>query len=280
MSMSNILVHVDATERSRERTAVAADLASRFDARVTGLYVIPDPDTPFYMGGAYIPRDWFSEQVERATAEAGRGEETFRETVGQSGVQSEWRCEHGLLSETVARHGRYADLIVVGKGDVSDLERFPNPELAADVVMTCGRPVLVVPNAGRFEHVGRQVLVCWNAGREATRAVNDALPLLRKADKVTVLAVNPGSSASGDHGEIPCADIAQHLARHGVEAEAASAVARGIEIADLILARASDLGADLVVSGAYGHSRTREWVFGGVTADLMRNITVPGLMSH
>lgn len=280
MSMSNILVHVDDTERCKERIAVAAGLAQRFGAHVTGLYVVPDPEVPLYIAGAYVPKEWFSEQMERATAGAEAGEKMFREAVESAGAQSEWRREQGALSDIVARHGRYADMVVVGKGDAGDLERFPHPELAADVVMTCGRPVLVIPNAGHFKGIGQRVLVCWNAGREATRAVNDALPVLKKADHVTVLAVNPGSSSGGDHGEIPCADIAQHLARHQVKAEAASAVARDIEIADLILARASDLGADMIVSGAYGHSRTREWVFGGVTESLMRNATVPYLLSH
>ncbi len=100
----------------------------------------------------------------------------------------------------------------------------------------------------------------------------------RSPDPRPALAVNP--TKQGDHGDIPCADIALHLARHGIKAEATSTSADGIGVADAILARASDLGADLIVTGAYGHSRTREWVFGGVTESLMLNMTVPALMSH
>ncbi|MDE0409223.1 MAG: universal stress protein, partial [Alphaproteobacteria bacterium] len=149
-----------------------------------------------------------------------------------------------------------------------------------DLTMSCGRPVLVVPNSGRFDRPGRHVLVCWNASREATRAVNDAMPLLQRAEKVVVLSVNPHRPSGGDHGEIPSANIALHLARHGVNAEAANTTADGISVADIVLSHVSDRGIDLIVAGAWGHSRMREWAFGGVTESLLRDVTVPALMSH
>ena len=273
--MKDILVHVDASERSAERIGVAARMAG--DAHLTGLFVIPEPRLPDYMA-AYVVGEIMEAQIDEARADAEKAEAGFYDIAKETGVHAEWRTEQGPLDEIVARHSRYSDLVVVGKGDADDPVRFPNSGLAADLVMTCGRPVLVIPNAGHFEAVGRRILVCWNASREATRAVNDGLPLMREADNVTVLSVNPRSG--GDHGEVPSADIALHLARHGVNAEAASTVASGIDIADVILARANDLGADLIVTGAYGHSRTREWVFGGVTESLMHNMTVPCLMSH
>ena len=277
MALKNILVHVDASERAGERVEIAAALAQSSDAHLTGLYVVPDPTT--YLVD-YVPARVFSEQIEEARAASKTAESAFLRIAESKGVRAEWRSGEGRPSGIVARHARYADLAAVGKGDVDDPVRYPNPELAADLVMTCGRPVLVVPNAGRFETVGRRIVVCWNASRESTRAVNDGLPLLRGAEHVTVLSVNPGRAAGGDHGEVPGADIALHLARHGVRAEAATAVAEGVGVADMILARVSDLGADLIVAGAYGHSRTREWVFGGVTQSLMRSLTVPTLMSH
>ncbi len=273
--MKDILVHVDASERSAERIGVAARMAG--DAHLTGLFVVPEPRLPGYMA-AYALGEFMEAQISEARADAEKAEARFHDIAKQTGVHAEWRTEQGPLDEVVSRHSRYSDLVVVGKGDADDPVRFPNPGLAADLVMTCGRPVLVVPNAGHFETVGKRILVCWNAGREATRAVNDALPLMLDAEKVTVLSVNPRSG--GDHGDVPSSDIALHLARHGVNAEAASTVATGIDIADVILARASDLGVDLIVTGAYGHSRTREWVFGGVTESLMHTMTVPCLMSH
>lgn len=280
MNLTNILVHVDASERAAERIRLAANIAQTVDAHVTGVFVIPDPYVAAYMASGYVPVEIFESQREEAMKQSGDAKKLFDDLVSRAGAKGEYRTEEGTVSDVVARHARYADVAVVGKGDRDEPVKYPYPELSGDLVMTCGRPVLVVPNAGHFESVGKRVLVCWNASREATRAVNDALPFLAMADKVTILAVNPGKSGNGDHGEIPSADIALHLARHGVKAEASNTAADGIDISDVILARASDLGSDLIVSGAYGHSRTREWVFGGVTENLMRDTTVPVLMSH
>jgi len=140
-----------------------------------------------------------------------------------------------------------------------------------------GRPVLIVPRYGTFETVGERVLVAWNGSREATRAVHDALPLLKLASSVTVLSIDPEHD-TGDR--IPGADIALHLARHGVAAEGMSTVGLDISVGDLLLSRAADLGADLIVMGAYGHSRVRELVLGGATRHILQHMTVPVLMSH
>ncbi len=145
--------------------------------------------------------------------------------------------------------------------------------------MTSGRPVLVVPYIGPGKSVATHVLVGWNASREATRAVNDAIPLLQRAKKVTVLAVDPEGGTEG-HGEVPSADISLHLARHGIKVEAAQTVTGDIDVGDALLSRASDLGADLIVVGAYGHSRMREFILGGVTRHLLQHMTVPILISH
>jgi nucleotide-binding universal stress UspA family protein len=139
--------------------------------------------------------------------------------------------------------------------------------------------VLVVPHTGSFTSVGRRVLVGWNASREATRAVHDALPLLAGAESVTVSAVNPRRGL-GAHGEEPGSDIARHLARHGVRVTVEHTAAPEIGAADILLNRASELSADLLVVGAYGQSRLREFLLGGVTRSLLREMTVPVLLSH
>lgn len=280
MALTNIVVHVDATDRAEERVKLASQLAQRDDGHLTGIFAIPEPFVSAYMAAGYVPGDIFEQIRVEAEADSKTAQETFSQIAQAVGVKSEWRTEDGLASAVMARHARYADLAVVGKGDYDEPAKFPHPELAADLVMTSGRPVIVVPNSGHFDTCGSRILVCWNASREATRAVNDAMPFLKTADKVTVLSVDPHKSSGGDHGDIPSADIALHLARHGVKAEAASTVASGIEVSDTILARASDLGVDMIVSGAYGHSRTREWIFGGVTESLLRDTTVPTLLSH
>jgi nucleotide-binding universal stress UspA family protein len=154
-----------------------------------------------------------------------------------------------------------------------------NDAVTVTTVMTSGRPVLAIPFAGDFPTLGERVLVAWNASREAARAVNDALPLMAAAKQVTVLAINP-QRGIGRQGDVPAADIALHLARHGVKAEAAHTVANDISDGEALLSYAADVGADLIVSGAYGHSRARELVFGGVTRTLIAEMTAPVLLSH
>src|SRR5262249_16615355 len=152
-------------------------------------------------------------------------------------------------------------------------------DLPERLILGAGRPVLVVPYAGRFERIGERVLLAWNASREATRAANDALALLERATKVTVLSVNPRRGPTG-HRDIPGADIALHLARHGVRCEASSITTDEVGLDDMLLSQAADSDADLIVMGGYGHSRLGELVLGGATRHILRQITVPVLMSH
>ena len=123
------------------------------------------------------------------------------------------------------------------------------------------------------------MLVGWNATAEAARALNDALPILQLARKVTVLSINPRRGIRGD-GDVPAVDIALHLARHAIHAEAAHTVAKDIPEGDALLSYAADIGADLLVCGMSGHSRMREMVFGGVTRSLLTEMTIPVFMAH
>jgi nucleotide-binding universal stress UspA family protein len=146
--------------------------------------------------------------------------------------------------------------------------------------MIAGRPLLLIPYAGEFATVGRNVLVGWTRTRESTRAVHDALPVIALSAMVTVLTVENRRGAP-DVRILPTADIAEHLARHGLAVSAArTVVSDGLTPADALLDYASDVGADMLVVGGYGHSRTREMILGGVTRDLLRHMTIPVLMSH
>ena len=145
------------------------------------------------------------------------------------------------------------------------------------MVLAAGRPALVIPYIGAGETLGERVLVAWDGGREAARAVNDALPLLERAASVGVLVINP---SRGGHGEQPGADIALHLARHGISVDAEHLEARDISTGNALLSRLADQNIDVLVMGAYGHSRLREMVLGGVTRQVFQSMTVPVLMSH
>jgi nucleotide-binding universal stress UspA family protein len=194
-------------------------------------------------------------------------------------ISVEWRAIAEGPEANPALHARYADLAILGQIDPDGNEMAairPRPERVA---LESGRPVLVVPYAGHFETMGRRVVVAWDASREATRAVNDAIPLLAAAETVTVLAIDPHQGPTG-HGELPGADISLHLARHGVKATIERTVSAGVPPGEVLLSRAADLAADLLVMGAYGHSRARELLLGGVTRTILNSMTVPVLMSH
>jgi nucleotide-binding universal stress UspA family protein len=285
MALKDLLVHLDSNPRCAVRLGLAAWLARRCEASLTAVQVIDLPSAEFFYGAAMPLVSGGSERVvddmrAQAVAAGAPVEATFRDRLRIDGLEGGYRLVEGHLPATMALHARYADLTVLGQ--VNPYE--PHDGVGRDAtvvatVMSSGRPVLVVPFAGDFQTVGDRVLVAWNASREAARAVNDALPLLEKASMVTVLAVNPRHGIGG-HGDVPAADIALHLARHGVRAEASHTVANDIPDGEALLSYAADIGADMIVAGAYGHSRAREMVFGGVTRTLLEEMTVPVFLSH
>jgi nucleotide-binding universal stress UspA family protein len=277
MPIKDLLVYVDATTAGTERLALAARLARRCGAHLVGVHVRGLLEPARAAGYASF------EQVYRALDNAATQREAaaqaaFQAAIAREGIAGEWRASRVATAAEAVVHARYVDLALVGQSNPDDDGPMPLPA-AEDLLLDSGRPVLVVPYAGRFADIGRRVLIGWNASREAARAVNDALPLLADAAAVTVLAVNPAVRAT-DHGEVPGADIGVHLARHGVKVAVETAHVSEIAASDVLLNRAADLGADLIVTGGYGRSRLRELVLGGVTRDLLRRMTVPVLMSH
>ena len=272
-----LLVPVDGREKSTRSLELACRIAARFDSHLVGLFVRPSGyiPSPARMDGT----EKMLRELQRKVAEelAHEARARFDSVVKPAGLQrAEWRTAEGLRAETVALHARYADLVVINQ---TDPESPDATHFGDSILLAVGRPVLLVPYIGESSRFGRNILVCWNASREASRAVTDSLPLLRAAEKVTVLSVDGEASRAG-HGESPSSDIALYLARHGVNAVAAQAISASVEVGSVILSRASDLGADLIVMGAYGHSRAREIVMGGATRTVLRSMTVPVLMSH
>lgn len=281
MPLKDILVHLDTTPQSAGRLDLAIDLARRHDAHLTALHIV-DIGLPLIGmadgGGGAAIAGLVDEMRESGLAEARRIETAYRERLRQEALAGEWRVVEGMVGEMLTVHARYADLVIIGQDDPDGPSTSP-AGLAGDLLFGAGRPVLVVPYAGSHPTTGRRVLIGWNASREAARAVNDALPLIAAADAASVLAANPRSGIAA-HGEEPGADIALHLARHGAAVTVEHRVAPDVPDADLLLNHASDIGADLIVIGAYGHSRLREFVLGGVTRTILKQMTVPVLLSH
>jgi nucleotide-binding universal stress UspA family protein len=283
MALKDILLHVDEAGGHEARIALAVELARANNAHLTGLFAIEPISFSALAAPAgpdFAAAEAFQElQRQHGAVRAGLGERLgalFGDAARRAGIASEWRVVEEDAASAMALHARYADLAVVGQADP---ENPPAGEGVAEAVLLgSGRPVLAVPFIGAAA-IGKRALIAWNGSREAARAVNDALPLLAGAEQVTVLSINPARGIGGE-GNLPAADMALHLARHGVKAEASYTHSEDVSVGDIILSRAADLGADLIVMGGYGHSRAREFVLGGATRTLLHHMTVPVLLSH
>jgi nucleotide-binding universal stress UspA family protein len=278
MSYKTILLHVDNGARAPVRIGVACRLARRFDAHLVGLHALTVVKLPGYArvaveGGA----DLGEYQAKLAADAARQGRQVFERGVSAAGIaKSEWRESRDDAANAMRLHARYADLVVVAQPNATDPGAV-EPDFAERVLLAAGRPLLVVPYAGDFTEVGKRALVAWNASREAARAVTDAIPLLREAQTVQVIAFNPDAAA---HGDVPGADIGLYLARHGIKVTVSQQTAADVDVGNQLLSRAADLDADLIIMGGYGHSRLRELVLGGVTRTILQSMTAPVLMSH
>lgn len=281
MVIKDLLVHLDGSPQAAARLEFAVALAARHGAHLVALHAV-EAGLPFgltgEMGGAALTQLLERMRAE-ANQEAARLKTTFEAATRREGLSGEWREALEAPPETVAQHARYADLTILGQPEPGTPTAGLNELVLEAALFVSGRPVLMLPYAGRFDAAFETVLVGWNGSREATRAVHDALPLLQAATQVRVLSINPRGGVGG-HGDVPAADIALHLARHGVSATAQHSVATEISEADVLLNTAADLGAELLVMGAYGHSRLRQMVFGGVTRGILARMTVPVLLSH
>lgn len=275
MALKDILVSVDGGKGARARLDFAVDLAAAHGAQLTAIHVSHLPVVPGFVA-SQVPKIIRDMQDETLRGEVAAVEAAVR-AASRPGVEIAFRPVRGDVLDVTVAHGRYFDVTVVGQDMDSDERAIAGTQgLPEAVVLESGRPVLIVPAFGQFAGHGERVLVAWNGSREAARAVADAMPILVKAKQVMVLSANP----EGAGRRLPGADIALHLARHGVKAEAATARADDVGIGDLLLSRAADMSADMIVMGAYGHSRMREVVLGGATRSLLATMTVPVFMAH
>lgn len=276
MGFKTMLVHVDTGRSAPARLKLSAELAARSAAHVTGLYVRRPFQAPAFTDAGPAMDSLYRTYENAAKADEALATAAFRDLIGRTSLSSEWRVTDGLAEEVVAAHARYADLVIVGQSEPDAPATTTPPDLAETVVMAGERPVLIVPHIGAIKPPGRTVLLCWNGSREAARAATGALPILRKADKVIILLIDPRS----DGGEQPGAGVAAWLVRHGVKAVVQRDTAADSNVGGVILSRAADHDADLVVMGLYGHSRVREWVMGGASRTLLASMTVPLLVAH
>jgi nucleotide-binding universal stress UspA family protein len=277
MSYTDILVHLTDDPRNGAKAAAAFQLAQRFNAHVTALYTLPPPQHLYYMG-EYVPPELFQRQADEARAAAAKAKAEFEAEAQKQGIIV-WLESERLPVDAIETQGRAFDLIVLGQPDPDPKDPAKVPAgvdiLPHELALRAGRPILTIPYAGQYPAIGNRVMVAWNGSKEATRAVHDALPFLKTASKVVVFGINPDNSRG-----TPGAEMARHLARHGVKVEVAHTVVEDIEPGEALLSAVADQSADLLVMGAYGHSRLREMVFGGVTETVLNSMTVPVLFGN
>jgi nucleotide-binding universal stress UspA family protein len=278
LSYKSILVQVDHAKACPARIDAAIDLALRHEAHLTGLYLIVEPTGASFVRG-YLPLEIREAAIAEAE-EAGREVlARFSAAAGRNQLSFDTRIDRGFdvdLAGIFGLHARYADLAVVGQEDPDE----PSPgQQPGPLVLSCGRPVLLIPYVGAGKTLGQRVVVAWDASREAARAVRDALPILKQASSVSVVSVNPRPADFG-HGDVPGADIALYLARHGVKVDVQHIETRDLDVGNALLSHVAGEAADLLVMGGYGHSRLREIMLGGVTRTILHDMTVPVLMAH
>lgn len=276
MTYATVMVGLALDRSNDARLETAREIAERFDAHVIGI-AAAQFSPPLYFTDGNQAQELLDQGRAEISSRVAALEAQFRKALQSRSARLEWRSAEDFPARYIVQQARAADILVVGPdggGALGDLSEQAGP---SDLVMQIGRPLLVVPDAGTWLDL-RSVLVAWKDTAEARRAIVDALPLLRKAKDVTV------AELTDDETRRPAAqarldDVIGWLARHGVTARAQVGNDRG-DTATQLESIAADVGAGLIVAGAYGHSRFREWVLGGVTRQLVNPSTRCSLLSR
>jgi nucleotide-binding universal stress UspA family protein len=276
--LGEIVVFTDNRSEAASILEFAGLLAEENGARLISVFIQPLPKLTVpqtFAVGTGI-REVIETQRSQLEGTEARHRALFEDVVRRHGIlRSEWRSLSYWSSE-VAVHAYYADLVVIARPDRGQMSNPPG--LTETLVLSSGRPIILVPPGGKASRV-RRILVGWNATREAIRAAADAVPLFARADAVKVLIVDYQRQQER-HGQEPGAGTARRLAGLGARVEVQHLSSGGQEVGQLLLSQAVAFRADLLVMGAYGHSKLREWVFGGVTRTVLYEAGLPVLMSR
>jgi nucleotide-binding universal stress UspA family protein len=278
LSYKTILVHVEESGNAGERIKLAAAVAMAERAHLIGIATTG--------ASRYIHRNRilaeldpnFQTHLDFLRQRANRGLAKFDAAVQRLGLDS---VEKHLVDDEagggVCLQARYCDLVVIGQHNPNDLASVVLPDFPQYVVINSGRPVLIVPHAGRFDTIGQHVMIAWDASMPAAHAVTGALPLLRRAQRVTVALIDAAPAAAD--APPPGSELCQYLQRHGVKASLLQRAAGVQGIGAALLALTSECASDLMVMGCHGHLRFREIMLGGVSSDVLRAMAVPVLMA-
>jgi nucleotide-binding universal stress UspA family protein len=273
MSYATLMVHVDVDAELAGRVNIAAGLADRFQAHLIGIAGWAPMSIFPVDGEPREPAESDFHLLDMRTLLDRKGQE-FRAAVGTKGRSVEWRSILDFPTAALAREARAADLLIIGnRRENRDPFRALDP---VSVLLKAGRPALVVPDSVTT-FSPRHVAVAWKDAREARRAVQDALPFLQQAQSVMIVEVSEDDD--GNRAQQNTRDVGRYLARHGVQVVTDRVRPAEVTVANSLLRLVEDENIDLIVAGAYGHSRLGEWAFGGVTRDLMTECGICCLFS-
>lgn len=280
MSYKTILVSLNEIGRVPQLIAAASTIGRPFGSHVIGLYVVPAVQVYPSVGFEAAPqifegnRSYFKDNA----AKVRQAFETAMKAEGLSFEFQQIDAHTPLIAEDTTAQARCADAVIVSATnpeEITGVER----DFVEQLVMSAGRPVIVLPFKGEAAISLDDIVLGWDGGREAACAAFDALPLLKKAKKVRIVRVDPQKDPSL-RGKVAGADIAETLARHGVKCEVQGLPTEGLDEGQALLRCADDNGSGLVVMGAYGHSRLTEFIFGGATRFVLSRLNRPVLMTH
>ena len=271
--IKDLLIHVDESESCSSRLHAGKLVANESDAHVTGMFTYQISASMGY-GDFGIPSDVLTNLEKAHLERAAMARKHFDRTTETWQSKTSWECHEGDRASTISSVSAHHDLVLLSQFNEND-EQDHNKGIAAQVAIDSGRPVMVVPHSFYGDHIGKRIFVAWNGKKESVRATHDAMPFLQAADAVEIARIN---QSNGE--DLPCIDIANHLARHGVNIESSAAQTPSMFIGEAILYMAQGFGADMIVMGAYGHTRLREIILGGATRHVLAKSHIPVLVSH
>lgn len=278
MTLRTILVSLTSTADAKHLLDAAAVLARRDNAHVIGLYVTES--LVFYPGIAmHIPEESFQDFVTNQRAHAQEVKDIFDAFAAAQDFPTEWRqvsSESGFLADSIVECARSVDLVVMPQEDDSK-DRPVVSDLQERVIKECGRPILVIPADCKVTVLGEKVVLGWSETREATRAVHDLIDVASPDANLRILRIGkPPSNTLADHA---ANDLATALARHGPKVEVVHRDKDGEKVADILTHEAFEMGADMLATGAFGHSRAYDFVIGAATRSLLHEAKLPVLFS-
>jgi nucleotide-binding universal stress UspA family protein len=279
MNLRSILLLLDDSPLCEGRTRFALALAHAHGGHLVGLAPTGFAEFPVTMEGAAVLVEYADIAWQALRERAGKAAQAFREASAGSGVSVETIVDEAAQAPSIVAHAHAADLVIMSQPDPSAPGHGLARRLVEDVLFQAGRPTLLIPYAGHFDVTTGKVMVAWDDGREAARALADSLPLLRRFGAVQLVAWNESDEDDATLRARLDA-VCRWLARHEIEATARVEATPAADIADAMLSRAADFEVDLIVMGAYGHARWTERVLGGATRGILASMTVPVLMSH